>query len=112
MLAPGSFAPGTIVPTAYRSNYSNDDNFWSQEGRIESKTGHRLGWVAGVYYFQQDYNETYWENIPGAGAVLANPIQGGQCGPALAAPNPNKSTFAQQKPLSHRIDGAVRQHNI
>ena len=88
------FAPGTVVPTDYRSNYHNDNNFWSQELRLEGKSGGPLNWVAGAYYYNQHFDEKYWENIPGAGAVLTTPTVGG--GPALAAPNPNKSTFEQR----------------
>ena len=88
------FAPGTVVPTDYRSNYHNDNNFWSQEVRLESKPGSPVNWVAGAYYYNQHFDEKYWENIPGAGAVLTTPTVGG--GPALAAPNPNKSTFEQR----------------
>lgn len=88
------FAPGTVVPTDYRSNYLNDNNFWSQELRLESKPGGDLNWVVGAYYFNQHFDERYWENIPGAGDVLTTPTAGG--GPALAAPNPNRSTFEQR----------------
>ncbi|MEZ5938663.1 MAG: TonB-dependent receptor [Hyphomonadaceae bacterium] len=88
------FAPGTVVPTDYRSNYDNDNNFWSQELRLESKPGDALNWVVGAYYFNQHFDERYWENIPGADAVLGTPTQGN--GPALAAPNPDLSTYEQR----------------
>lgn len=93
-VAPGNFAPGTQVPTDYRSNYYNDNNFWSQELRLESKADSKLGWVAGAYYYNQSFNEHYYENIPGATSVLTTPTVGG--GPALAAPNPLRAEYEQR----------------
>lgn len=94
------FAPGTIVPTDYRSNYRNDNNFWSQELRLESKPGSLVDWVAGAYYFNQHFDESYWENIPGAGDVLTRPVLGN--GPDLAPPNPNRSEFEQRNKYNIR----------
>ncbi len=94
------FAPDAVVPTDYRSNYLNDNNFWSQELRLESKPGGAFDWVVGAYYFNQHFDERYWENIPGAGDVLTTPVQGN--GPDMAAPNPSRSTFEQRNKYNIR----------
>ena len=101
-VAPATFAPGTQVPTDYRTNYLNDDHFWSQEGRLESKPGSRIGWVAGFYYFNQHFNEYYNNNIANAGAVLTTPTVGATA--ALAAPNPDKVTFEQRNIFNVRSE--------
>lgn len=86
------FAPGTIVPTQYTSNYENDNHFWSQEARLESKPGSRLSWILGAYYFNQHFNEHYWEAIPGADDVL---VEGGGGG-TIPGGNPLKAEFEQR----------------
>lgn len=86
------FAPDTVVPTQYTSNYENDNYFWSQEARLESKPGSRLNWVAGLYYFNQKFDEHYWEAIPGADDVLVNGGGGG----VIPGGNPLKAEFEQR----------------
>lgn len=92
-VAPGNFAPGTQVPTDYRTNYENDNYFWSQELRLQSKAGSSVEWVAGLYYFKQKFNEHYWESIPGAGDVL---VTGGGGGSLDGVLNPLKAEFEQR----------------
>ena len=90
----GIFAPGTIVPTFYTANYDNDNHFWSQELRLESKSSGPVQWVLGGYYFNQDFNEHYFEAIPGATPALMNPIVGT---PGLTlTPNPFNAEFEQR----------------
>ena len=97
------FAPGTIVPTDYRSNYLNDNNFWSQELRLESNSSGNIEWVLGYYHFEQSFDEQYWENIPGATAALATP-QVSTVDPAPGAPNPRLATFEQRNIFDIRSD--------
>lgn len=97
------FAPGTIVPTDYRNNYLNDNNFWSQEARLESKPNDVFTWVLGYYHFEQSFDQSFSENIPGATAVLATP-QVSVANPAPGAPNPRLSTFEQRDIFDIRSD--------
>src|SRR5262245_21924069 len=47
-LAPGSFAPGTQVPTFYTANYNNNNSFYSHELRLQSDAEDaRLNWILG-----------------------------------------------------------------
>ena len=94
-VAPGTFAAGAQVPTDYRSNYDNDNHFYSHEVRLESKSPAPFGWVLGYYYLNQHFNEHYYENVPGATAVLSTP-QVSSTNPAPGAPNPLNATFEQR----------------
>ena len=89
------FARGTIIPTDYRASYDNKNYFWSQEARLESKSGSALSWVAGFYYFKQHFNEHYYESIANAGDVLTTGGGGG----TLRSPNPLKAEFEQRNIL-------------
>ncbi len=103
-VAPGNFAPGTQVPTDYRSNYDNKNHFSSQELRLESKPNEKINWVVGFYHFSQKFNEHYYENIPGATDVILNPIVGT---PGLVlTPNPLRATF-EQRNIYHILSNAV-----
>ena len=101
-VAPGTFAAGTQVPTDYRANYYNDNYFWTQEARLEGKAGHPVRWVAGFYYFNQDFDEQYWENIRNATDAILNPIigttvpAGSTLPPLVLTPNPRRSTYEQR----------------
>ena len=93
-VAPRTFAPGTQVPTDYRTNYDNDNYFYSQEARLESKPGGSFNWVAGYYHFYQNFDEQYWENIVNATDAILNPIVGT---PGLTlTPNPRRATYEQR----------------
>lgn len=93
------FAAGTNVPTDYRTNYYNDNHFWSTEARLESKPGTPVEWVLGYYHFQQNFDEQYWENIVNATDPILNPISsGGAPGQYLypvgtPPPNPRRATY-------------------
>ena len=89
------FAPGTIVPTDYRTQYRNDDYHWSQELRFEGKRGGQLDYVLGFYYFNQHADESFAQTIPGATAVLTTP-QTSVTDPTPGAPNPDRAEFAQR----------------
>ncbi len=97
------FAPGAIVPTDYRTNYINDNNFWSQEGRLESKPGGAFNWVLGYYHFEQAFDEQFWESIPGATEILTTP-QASLESTAPGAPNPRRATFEQRNIYDIRSD--------
>ncbi|WP_165938485.1 TonB-dependent receptor [Parafrankia sp. BMG5.11] len=86
------FAPGTVVPTFYTTNYDNDNHFMSHELRLESEQGSVIDWVAGAYYFKQEFDEQYWEAIPTGGDVL---ITGGGGG-VMPQPNPRKAEYEQR----------------
>ncbi|HVR90364.1 MAG TPA: TonB-dependent receptor [Novosphingobium sp.] len=93
-VAPGNFAPGTQVPTDYRSNYDNDVHYSTHEGRLESKPGGAVNWILGVYRLSQHFDEQYWENIENATAAILTPIVGT---PGLTlAPNPRRSEYEQR----------------
>lgn len=94
-VAPGTFAPGTQVPTDYQTNYHNDNYFFSHELRLEGNSNDKLEWIVGLYYFKQKFDEQYWESITNAQEVLGHPILGTDAG-TLAAPNPRNATFAQR----------------
>lgn len=89
------FVPaGTVVPTDYRANYYNDVHYYTQELRLEGEKGAPVEWILGAYYINQDFDESYWESIPGAGAVLTRPTVRGTA--TLAPPNPRKAYFEQR----------------
>ena len=94
-VAPGTFAAGTQVPTDYRTNYLNDNYFYSHELRLEGNSIKSLKWVAGLYYFNQNFDEQYWENIANATDVMLTPQLGADAA-TLAAPNPRRSTYEQR----------------
>ncbi len=93
-VAPGWFAPGTQVPTDYRSNYHNDNYFLSQELRLEGNARDSIEWIFGLYYFKQAFDEQYWESVANAQPVLSAPIIGATG--ELAAPNPRNATYEQR----------------
>lgn len=82
------------MPTDYRSNYFNDNHFWSTEARLESKPGGPLEWVLGYYHFQQNFDEQFWENIVNATDAILTPIVG-TVG-VTPIPNPRRSTYEQR----------------
>ena len=84
----------TIVPTNYTTDYDNHDSYWSQEVRLASKPGTALNWVLGAYHFEQDNNEYFAQEIPGATDVILNPVPG-TTGIDLAA-NPNRAEYEQR----------------
>ncbi len=102
-VAPGNFAAGAQIPTDYRTNYYNDNHFWSTEARLESKPGGPLKWVLGYYHFQQNFDEQYWENIVNATDPILNPVNSGGLATVYRyptgttpPPNPRRSTFEQR----------------
>jgi iron complex outermembrane receptor protein len=98
VLAPGSFAPGTLVPTFYTSNYYNENSFYSHELRLHGdEPDARLQWIIGLYYYNQDFDESYWEAIPDSPELEA-PVSGGTPG-ATTAPNPRRATYQQRNLL-------------
>lgn len=90
------FVPGSVIPTDYRTNYDNNNHFWSQEVRLESQPGNRLNWVLGGYYFNQSFDESYWENIANATPALSTPTPGAAGLPLPIPANPRNSTFEQR----------------
>lgn len=103
-VAPGTFAAGTQVPTDYRTNYSNDNYYWTQEARLEGKSGGAVNWVLGYYHYDQHFDETYYENIVNATDTILTPAVGT---PGLTlAPNPRRSTY-EQRNLYTIISNAV-----
>lgn len=93
-VAPATFAPGTQVPTDYRTNYRNDNQFWSQELRLEGNGNGPVDWVAGLYYFNQDFDEEYWENIVNATDAILTPGVGTPG--VVPRPNPRRATYEQR----------------
>jgi iron complex outermembrane recepter protein len=81
-LAPGSacsFIPSCTPLTVYPAedfNYREDNSWFSHELTLSSTGDSPLQWIAGVYYYDQNYHQPSQIIMPKAQTQFANPIGG------------------------------------
>lgn len=75
------------VPDAFSIWLERDTDSFSQEIRLESPQDDRLRWLAGAYYFDQDYTAT-GRFITGPDSLFVTILGGSCCSPSTAPPSP------------------------
>lgn len=84
--------PGTFVSTNQVASYLNDNHYYSHELRLEGDVG-KLRWIAGLYYLDMHYDETYRQSLPDVAALETPTAQrAGQ----IVLPNPTRDFFRQR----------------
>jgi iron complex outermembrane receptor protein len=95
VVVPGALgAAGTVNPR-YAFNYQEKENWFSHEVNIASTGDSPFQWIAGLYYYKENYTQPVYTYLPDQGAPVTNgpfltnsvcAFTGGAC-PALAGNN-------------------------